>query len=379
MIKNLLKGLSMRPVSYYKVYKEVAGSTVGGIMLSQLVYWFTATNKDVIWKIDEDWVDELDLSDAEIRGGKSKLKELDFLQIGSKGVPAKTHYKIDWELLAVAVENGTVRMQEKKDERERKKLEKADKRANKAQELTVPLNSPNKSVPLLQASSADLTEPVPLNSRNKYSDNDGTLYKTEKTEENITEREENSENLHSRCDISIEKGKEHDENLRYRFNISVKKVVDYLNLVLKADYKVKNKHVESVFKQGFSVEEMCLVIDKKHKDWFNSDQEQYLRPSTLFGDKFEEYLNAESKESRLKREKFAENLFKKFKDAVPLIKKRNLEIKDLEKLTSNFNDVYSKLDMQLLSSYDSIKLLLSLFTQEELELDLKKRSVHVCP
>ena len=33
------------------------------------------------------------------------------------------------------------------------------------------------------------------------------------------------------------------------------------------------------------------VIDKKVKEWFNTEMQQYLRPSTLFGNKFEQYLN----------------------------------------------------------------------------------------
>jgi len=360
MIKTILKGLSQRPVSYYKVYREIAGSTVGGIMLSQLVYWFTATGKDIIFKIDEDWVEELDLSDAEIRGGKSKLKELDFLRIESRGVPAKTHYTIDWELLAMAVENGTINMEKKRAKMEKKKLEKASKRANKAQEVTVPLNSSNKSKPLLQACTADLAEPVPLNSRNKSGDNARTLYKTEKTKENTTER--------------------NSENLRYRYDVSIKKVVEYMNSKFKMDYKTNNKHVKSILKQGFTIEEMIIVIDKKYADWFNTDQEQYLRPSTLFGDKFEEYLNAKSKEQRLKSAKFAKNLFEKFEGAAKLIEQKGLQINDLLKLKSNFNPVFSQTEIDILNNYNSMKLLFSLFMQGELELSLKEKCVHVlCP
>lgn len=360
MIKHLLNGLSIRPVSYYKVYKEVAGSTVSGIMLSQLVYWFTATNKDLIYKIDEDWVDELDLSDAEIRGGKSKLKELDFLLIESRGTPAKTHYEIDWDLLAIAIEKGTIGMAEKKALREQKKKDKATNRASKAQECTVPLNSRNKFNKGSEGCSADLTEPVSLNSPNKSSDNDGTLYKTEKNKENTTEMKENSENLH------------------YRYDISVKEVVKRMNLLLKTDYKFKNKYIKNVLKQGFSTEECLEVLNKKYKDWFNTDQEIYLRPSTLFGEKFEEYLNAESKEQRIKREKFAKNLFEKFKNTINIIQDNNLEIKDLTKITSNKKNIYLDDDMTVLNSYSSMELLLSLFMGKELELDLRKRSIHVC-
>ena len=377
MIKDLLKGLSIRPVSYYKVYKEVAGSTVAGIMLSQLIYWFTATNKDVIWKIDEDWIDELDLSEGEIRSGKSKLKLLNFLEIKAVGSPAKTHYKIDWDLLAVAVENGTISMAKKKEQREVKKREKADKRASKTQDISVPLNSQNQSVPMDEPSSVDLTEPVPLNSQNQSSDINETLYKAKKKEENTTEKEENSENLHYRCDISIEKREEQKENLRCRYDISVKKVVDYMNSVFKTNYKNNNKHVKEILKQGFTLEEMMIVIDKKYKQWFNTDSEQYLRPSTIFGDKFEEYLNAETKEQRIKTDKFVDNLFKKFEGAVKVIENKSLEIKDLINLKSNSNQIFSNEELSILGNYSSMSELLSLFMQRELKLSLKEKSRYV--
>lgn len=46
-------------------------------------------------------------------------------------------------------------------------------------------------------------------------------------------------------------------------------------------------------KEGFTVDEFKLVIDKKCSDWLNNrDMAQYLRPETLFGPKFESYLNA---------------------------------------------------------------------------------------
>ena len=378
MIKTILKGLSQRPVSYYKVYREIAGSTVAGIMLSQLVYWFTATGKDTIFKIDEDWVEELDLSDGEIKGGKAKLKQLDFLEIFMKGTPAKTHYKIDWELLAEAIEVATIDMEAKRVEREQKKAEKALERANKSQDSTVRRKVPNKVGEGDKGCSADRAEQVRRKVPNKVGEIDPTLYKAENTEESTTER--NSENLHSRCDVSIEKGKEHDENLRYRYDISIEKVVEHMNAKFKTNYKITNKHVKSILKQGFTVEEMITVIDKKYADWFNTDQEQYLRPSTLFGDKFEEYLNAKSKEQRLKSEKFAKILFKKFEGAVKLIEQRGLQIEDLLKLKSNFNPVFSQLEVDVLNNYNSMKLLLSLFMQGELELSLKEKCVHVlCP
>lgn len=45
--------------------------------------------------------------------------------------------------------------------------------------------------------------------------------------------------------------------------------------------------------EGFSLDDFKIVIDKKCAEWIGDERmEQYLRPETLFGTKFEAYLNA---------------------------------------------------------------------------------------
>lgn len=72
-------------------------------------------------------------------------------------------------------------------------------------------------------------------------------------------------------------------------------IVDYLNLVCGTNYgsKTKNtvKHIKARLDEGFSVDDFKTVIDKKAKNWKGTQMEQYLRPDTLFGTKFESYLN----------------------------------------------------------------------------------------
>ena len=40
------------------------------------------------------------------------------------------------------------------------------------------------------------------------------------------------------------------------------------------------------------------MIDKKVGEWFGTEMQKYLRPETLFGTKFESYLNQPDKSSR---------------------------------------------------------------------------------
>ena len=45
--------------------------------------------------------------------------------------------------------------------------------------------------------------------------------------------------------------------------------------------------------EGYTVEDFVAVIDKKCAEWLHDPKMRaYLRPETLFGSKFEGYLNA---------------------------------------------------------------------------------------
>lgn len=52
------------------------------------------------------------------------------------------------------------------------------------------------------------------------------------------------------------------------------------------------KHVLARLREGFTVEECKEVIRKKAEEWGGTEMAKYLRPETLFGSKFEGYLNA---------------------------------------------------------------------------------------
>lgn len=79
-------------------------------------------------------------------------------------------------------------------------------------------------------------------------------------------------------------------------------VVNHLNHRLGTKYKPTTqatcKLVKARLKEGFTVEDMKLVIDKKAAEWIgNPRMSQYLRPDVLFGNKFEGYLNAATPQS----------------------------------------------------------------------------------
>lgn len=73
-------------------------------------------------------------------------------------------------------------------------------------------------------------------------------------------------------------------------------IINHLNNVLGTSYKPiskdTQKHINARLNEGFTIEDFKMVIDKKVLEWGKkSDMMQFLRPSTLFGTKFESYLN----------------------------------------------------------------------------------------
>ena len=74
-------------------------------------------------------------------------------------------------------------------------------------------------------------------------------------------------------------------------------IVSYLNEKAGTKFKhtsAKTKTaIHARLSEGFTVDDFKTVIDKKCAEWIGDDKmEKYLRPETLFGTKFEGYLNA---------------------------------------------------------------------------------------
>lgn len=75
-----------------------------------------------------------------------------------------------------------------------------------------------------------------------------------------------------------------------------KPIIEYLNKRTCKNFKTTTKKtqdcINSRINEGFSLDDFKKVIDIKCVEWVNDPQmNQYLRPETLFGTKFESYLN----------------------------------------------------------------------------------------
>lgn len=78
-------------------------------------------------------------------------------------------------------------------------------------------------------------------------------------------------------------------------NTNIKYIVDYLNQKTNSAYRPNTPKTVSLIKarlsEGFTVDDFKKVIDTMTAEWRGTDMEKFLRPETLFGTKFEGYLN----------------------------------------------------------------------------------------
>lgn len=122
----------------------------------------------------------------------------------------------------------------------------------------------------------------------EYEEKNGALsYSNEKDNENDNDNE-NEESSPNRQRI-----------VNDSFKASLSEIISYLNEKTESMYKASTKKTQSCIKarldEGFTVDDFKTVIDKKCAEWIGDEKmEKYLRPETLFGTKFEGYLNAKT-------------------------------------------------------------------------------------
>jgi len=87
------------------------------------------------------------------------------------------------------------------------------------------------------------------------------------------------------------------------YSEGINKIIIHLNTVTNQKYRPSTPKTRDIIrarlKEGFTVADFIVVIDKMHKIWTEPGErakmEMYLRPETLFGTKFESYLNRPEK------------------------------------------------------------------------------------
>lgn len=233
------------------IYIRITEDYPSAALLNQMIYWSDRTSRKdgYFYKSYNEWYEELHLTEYQVRRATKKLKSFGFVDTALKkanGAPT-LHYKVDTKEVSEWI---------------LKKLQNGNLR-----NLTMDSEETQES----------LTEIT-------------TEITTETTNNNI---------LSGNPTVS---------------RIPYKEIVDYLNEKTGKNFKHKTaktrKFIEARWNQDFRLDDFKKVIDVKTDEWLNTDSDKYLRPETLFGTKFEGYLNQKTKSTgmdQLERMKYDES------------------------------------------------------------------------
>jgi uncharacterized phage protein (TIGR02220 family) len=112
-------------------------------------------------------------------------------------------------------------------------------------------------------------------------------------------------------------------------------IVNFLNEKLGTKFKPNSKKTKSCINarlnEGYSIDDFKTVINKKYDSWINTEHAKYLRPETLFGNKFDGYLNEiqiSKKTTNINSEKSLDQLIEEDRSGI-----FDFELKDFEDVT----------------------------------------------
>lgn len=89
----------------------------------------------------------------------------------------------------------------------------------------------------------------------------------------------------------------------YSQDIPFENIINHLNSVTNKSYRYKSKKtkdkIQARWNEGFRFDDFKYVHAVKAEEWLMTDMEKFLRPETLYGNKFESYRNQEPMKNQM--------------------------------------------------------------------------------
>ena len=256
----------------------------GFIMTSRPLAWAVGLNASVLlgelcsrqaqhgadfWATNEQLSNATTLSERELRGASKRLVEAGFIKVEKKGLPARNHYTVKVDTLveffsedveSCDLDNG------------------GDDQSSR--------NDSDQSLQNVATIGHETLAHIKNESNNE----------TMRTNKHMVRKEASARRPAPSRPWNEDEG------------AKVAEVVQALNEETGARYRPTSKatmrHILARLREGFTVDDCREVIRKKSEEWGGTDMAKYLRPETLFGSKFESYLNApEDLKARARAEK----------------------------------------------------------------------------
>lgn len=155
---------------------------------------------------------------------------------------------------------------------------------------SAPRSTPPNTPPSTQQGTPRGSHPVHINNNDNNENNDNkNIYIAGQARPRGSESGKNLRETVS-SDASVLAEKTADDRIPYR------EIIDYLNAKTGASYKAQAKatreKIHARWAEGYRLDDFKRVVDVKAGQWKNDKKmAKYLRPETLFGPKFEGYVN----------------------------------------------------------------------------------------
>ena len=145
---------------------------------------------------------------------------------------------------------------------------------------------------------------IKLIAKGSLRNKDSSIYEyiTSDTEDNTVDDTKNISDINdfidsddTKIDTNSDKSKKENLNIKLNNKDLYVRIIDYLNKTTGKNFKATTLKTINCIKarlnEGFVEEDFYRVIDIKSSQWIDNDMCKFLRPETLFSNKFEGYLN----------------------------------------------------------------------------------------
>jgi len=138
------------------------------------------------------------------------------------------------------------------------------------------------------------------------------LYQTDVTIDDTTEKQQTLHqknirtysNKKDKKDKNVKKGKKRNMYIPEN-GVPYQEIIQDLNQKASLNYKSTTPKTRALikarFKEGFTLDDFISVHTNQTDEWIGTDMAKYLRPETLYGTKFESYLNQPKQTQRLSK------------------------------------------------------------------------------
>ncbi|EDV1841521.1 hypothetical protein ATS51_004802 [Salmonella enterica subsp. enterica serovar Brazil] len=266
-----------RPIAYNPAFAKlrvgkVKAGPVAAVFLSQMVYWHNRMDGGWMYKTQADIASETALTRDEQETARKRLIQLGVLEEDRRGVPATMHYRINAERLEALLLETTQPV--------KKAAPQNKTRLRNIQNVEMPQSglvqsrklecgdSANKNVETLQTS---------MGQPNEQACGDPTNFHTGDYTENT---QESTQDKKTSCPVAPQPDPEvviTDQAIL---------VLSHLNQTTGSRFQVCKtslEHIRARLREGFTPEEMVMVIDYSKEKWgADIKMAEYLRPTTLF-------------------------------------------------------------------------------------------------